>query len=64
MKDGDLTLKEAAAMLGVGRNRMSAVLRDGLIDGRKVGRIWLVDRADLVAKRDEWDRDGWPWRRW
>jgi excisionase family DNA binding protein len=64
VSNGDLTLKEAAAMLGVGRNRMSVLLREGLIAGRKVGRIWLVTRDDLVAKRDLWDREGWPWRRW
>ncbi len=64
MSNGDLTLKEAAAKLGVDRNRMGVVLREGLIKGRKVGRIWLVNSKDLVAKRDLWDREGWPWRRW
>lgn len=61
---GDLTLREAAALLGCGRNRMSWVLRQGLVACRKAGRVWLVDREDLLAKRAQWDRDGWPWRRW
>jgi hypothetical protein len=61
---GDLTLKEAAALLGVGRNRMSWLLYEGKVAGRKVNRIWLVDRKDLLAKRALWDKEGWPWRRW
>lgn len=64
MSNGDLTLKEAAHKLGVDRNRMGVLLREGLVAGRKVGRIWLVNSKDLAAKRDKWDREGWPWRRW
>lgn len=60
---GDLTLREAAAMLGCGRNRMSWLLRRGMVASRKAGRVWLVDLGDLLAKRAQWDLEGWPWRR-
>ena len=59
----DLTLKEAAALLGCDRNRMGWLLRTGRVAGRKAGWIWIVDRKDLLAKRDLWDREGWPWIR-
>lgn len=60
---GDLTLKEAARLLGCDRNRMGWLLRTGQVAGRKAGWIWMVDKKDLLAKRDMWDRDGWPWQR-
>lgn len=67
----EITLKEAADILGVGRNRMSWLLREGYVVGRKIGGrgsrggpyLWLVDRADLLEKQAEWERDGYPWVR-
>lgn len=61
----DAAMKQAAALLGVGRNRMAWLMREGFVEGEKIanGHMWLVDRSSLLAKRDAWDRNGYPWRR-
>ena len=51
--------------------REAEALRKGYVVGRKIGGrgsrggpyLWLVDRADLLEKQSEWERDGYPWVR-
>ena len=51
----DLTIAEAAALLGVHRSRVEQLLRSGRLAGRRSGRIWLVD-GDAVADVQEQPR--------
>ena len=55
-----MSVREAAARLGVHRSRVHALIRAGRLHGRKVGGRWLVDRSSL----DQWVRsrllDGRP----
>lgn len=49
-----LSVKDAAARLGVSERRVRAMLEDGQLEGRKVGGRWLVDfQADSVAAREK-----------
>lgn len=45
-----MSVKEAAHQLGVSPMRVRQLLSKGALDGRKSGRIWLVDEAS-VSKR-------------
>ena len=50
-----LSLREAAAFLGVHPNTVRAQVRQGIIPGSKVGRDWRFLHDDLVA----WIRSGY-----
>jgi excisionase family DNA binding protein len=43
----------AAALLGVTANRVRQLVRCGRIRGRRVGRVWLVDRWSVLMYREE-----------
>jgi excisionase family DNA binding protein len=51
-----LTLRGAAALLGLHPNTIRYQVRRGIIPGTKVGRSWRFLEADLVA----WIREGYP----
>lgn len=51
-----LSLRAAAALLGVHPNTVRAQVRRGILPGTKVGRSWRFLDADLVA----WIRSGYP----
>lgn len=41
---------EAAELLGVSVRRVVALLAEGKLEGRKHGRRWLVDAADVILR--------------
>ena len=45
----ELTPLEASRLFDVSDRRIRQLLGDGLVDGRKVGRVWLVPRSNLLA---------------
>ena len=48
MSDSDLVgTTEAAQMLGVTRQRVNQMVREGKITGVRVGNAWAFDRADI-----------------
>jgi excisionase family DNA binding protein len=47
----EITPEEAAGMLTVTASRVRQLLRDKELEGRKVGRSWLVERAAVLAYR-------------
>ncbi|MFI7044747.1 helix-turn-helix domain-containing protein [Streptosporangium sandarakinum] len=47
----EITTAEAAVVLGVKERRVRQLAEGGL--GRKVGRVWVMDRAAVLAYRDE-----------
>jgi excisionase family DNA binding protein len=49
----DHSVEEAAALLGVSPQRVRAMLDSGRLQGRKVGRAWIVSDPDLSAR---WQR--------
>lgn len=49
---GEMTTQEAAEMLRKTPRRVSQLLTQGALKGRKVGRSWLVDRESVVMLRD------------
>ena len=44
-----LTIEQAAAELGIGRTTMYALIRDGLIESVRIGRLRRVRRSDLAS---------------
>ncbi|RDB61237.1 DNA-binding protein [Gordonibacter sp. 28C] len=49
----DLTVAEAAALLGVSRPRAYQLVESGALSAEKAGGIWLVDRASVEARMAE-----------
>jgi excisionase family DNA binding protein len=49
MEERELTIAEAVKLSGYSRSHLAELARQGLIKGRMVGPIWLIDRASLVA---------------
>ena len=47
-----LTVKEAAKQSGYHPEHIRELIRDGLIKGRKVSIVWLVDSKSLIAYLD------------
>ena len=47
----ELTIKQAAAQLGKAESTIRAWLRQGKLDGQKVGRTWQIPAASLAALR-------------
>lgn len=47
----DITTTEAAGLLGVTDAEVRRLLREGLLTGRRVGTIWLVDASDVHRRR-------------
>jgi excisionase family DNA binding protein len=48
----DLDTEAAANLLGVSTSRVRQMIRAGEIQGRKVGRVWLVSWASVQAYRE------------
>ena len=42
-----LGVAEAAEELGVSARRVRQMLADGVLDGERVGRAWIIDREQL-----------------
>lgn len=57
-KPNPLTTADAAAKLGVSVRRVRAMIRDGRLPAKKIGRDWLVRQTDLAQVRDR--RPGRP----
>jgi excisionase family DNA binding protein len=47
----ELTTVETAALLGVTDAEVRRLLRGGLLDGRRVGAMWLVDASDVHRRQ-------------
>ena len=47
----EISAAQAAERLGVSPQRVGQLLRARDLDGRKVGRVWLVDAASVAAYR-------------
>ena len=58
MKQDEMTPKEAARSLGVGRLYLYELLSSGLLRGRKVLGRWLVSRREIERYRQEHPRVG------
>jgi DNA binding domain, excisionase family len=43
-----MTLKEARNLLGIGRTKMSELVKNGLISAVKIGRCYRIRREDLI----------------
>ena len=56
----EMTLPEAAELLGVHRTRVWQYVRDGVLPGRKVGRDYVVRREDVLRLKAHPPRRGRP----
>ncbi|BCJ65129.1 hypothetical protein GCM10009779_64360 [Polymorphospora rubra] len=54
----EITTEAAAELLNVSPNRVRQLLRRRDLQGRKIGRTWVVDLADARRQRDQRDQ-GW-----
>ena len=57
-----LGVGDAAAALGVSSRRVRQMLSHGTLAGQRVGRTWVVDRADLELFSNQRPRVGRPWQ--
>jgi excisionase family DNA binding protein len=57
---GYLTSNEAACELGLTRQRVSALLKQGRIPFKIAGRFRLIKRTDLDKFMSAWLKVGWP----
>jgi excisionase family DNA binding protein len=48
----DLTTRQAAELLGVSPRWVRQLLDSGVLTGRLVGRVWVVDRSSVEQERD------------
>jgi hypothetical protein len=48
----ELTTEQVAQMLEVTSDRVTQLLRAGLLDGRRAGRVWLVDVGSVELRRE------------
>lgn len=56
----ELPVTSAAARLGVDDSRVRKLLRDGVLPGRQVGRLWLIRSEDLALLESRQSRPGRP----
>ena len=47
---GYITSPEAQKLLGVNRQRISALLKTGQLRGKKDGRRWMIERASVEER--------------
>jgi len=56
-----MTLREAAAQLGISADTLRAQIRKGRLDATKLGRDWLVEGAEVARyQRNSLGRPGRP----
>ena len=48
--DGECTTREAASVIGTGERNVRDLAARGAVAARKVGRAWLLDRADVLRR--------------
>ena len=58
--DEEVTAGEAAAILGVNRQRVNQLAREGRIGRQVAGRYWLFKRAELEAFKNSPRKGGRP----
>lgn len=56
----DIAVKDAAQRLGVSESRVRQLLVAGDLNGRRIGRAWLVDGDDVARLRGQRRRSGRP----
>lgn len=56
-----LGVAEAAEQLGVSARRVRQMLADGVLDGERVGRAWVIDREQLRRVAEVRPEVGRPW---
>ena len=56
-----LGVSEAAEQLGVSARRVRQMLADGVLDGERVGRAWIIDREQLRRVAGLRPEVGRPW---
>lgn len=56
----ELPVASAAARLGVDDSRVRQLLREGVLPGRQVGRLWLIRSEDLAVLESRQSRPGRP----
>lgn len=56
-----LGVAEAAAELGVSERRVRQMLADGVLDGERIGRAWVIDAAQLQSVGRLRPKVGRPW---
>ena len=56
MTGGNLTVTQAAALLGVTPQRVRALIKAGILEAEKWGRDWQIS-AESVEKRRKGDRN-------
>ena len=54
----ELTLQEAARETGLSRSYVGRLARQGDIQGRKIGPMWVVDADSLAAYASVWHKPG------
>jgi excisionase family DNA binding protein len=56
----DIAVKDAAKRLGVSESRIRQLLVAGDLNGRRIGRAWLVDSDDIARLQGQRRRSGRP----
>ena len=56
-----LGVAEAAAELGVSERRVRQMLADGVLDGERIGRAWVIDAGQLRSAGPLRPKVGRPW---
>ena len=55
-----ITVKEAAAQLGISVGRVHQLIHSGALSAEKVGSQWLVDNRDVAERAKRKPRGGRP----
>lgn len=55
-----LSVAEGARQLGVSPARVRALIKDGLLPARKIGREWVLQEEDVLQRLAEQPRPGRP----
>ena len=60
LSSAEVDTRVAANLLGVTTSRIRQLLRSGEFAGRKIGRIWLISSASVMAYQDVRSTGSWP----